>query len=176
MCSVAIQAGTVEKSFVYVVGGVAAFGAKDTIERAAINSDGTLGAFSDTGQRLVTKLEYASATKLPGALILAGGFDGTAPRADGEALTFDSAGTLTNIAAVPLALTTARSAHTAELIGNDIVVIGGYGSGYLWEGTSLRPTSSWPYLATAMQLSIRSIRGKSRGDSRLLRPTRSSAD
>ena len=121
---------TVAGNFVYVIGGVANFRYKDSIERAAINSDGTLGLFSDTGQTLVAKRAYPSAIRLGSTLYVVGGFDGSAARTDSEALSF-TATSIAGINAAAPALAVGRSGQSTELIGNAALVIGGYGSSYL---------------------------------------------
>jgi N-acetylneuraminic acid mutarotase len=107
--------------WLYVVGGFNG-GALDSVERALVNADGTLGAFSAAGTLHTASSEHTSVI-LGGWLYVIGGVNGTALQrveraavaANGTLGTFSDAGMLT----VP------RGGATATIVGDFLYVIGG---------------------------------------------------
>lgn len=114
----------------YVIGGASNFIARASVERAAINADGTIGNFSDTTVTLSTA-RWGLASVIIGNYLYVIGGAGTnnSPLSTVERAPINTDGTLGNFSIVPtVALNTARNAHTAQVIGNYLYVVGGYSS------------------------------------------------
>lgn len=113
--------------FLYVIGGLGLGGSLDTVERAEIAHDGTLGAFSIVPGVKLVQARDSHATVIMGDHIFviggrAGGTDlATIERAritgEGQLSTFET------ISEIPLP--EARSGLTAQMVGNLLYVVGG---------------------------------------------------
>ncbi len=109
----------------YVMGGDNG-GSRSTIERATVNADGSLGAFSAApGLRLAAARWLPSAVVLADSVVVTGGFDGRA-LASVERAAINADGTVGAFAAASgVTLTTARFSHTSVVVGNAVYVLGG---------------------------------------------------
>ncbi len=119
-------------SSLYVIGGTGSAGALDSVEQAAISPDGSIGRFAMISGTALTSARTGHTSIIAGnSLYVIGG-----ARSDGGKLgTIERAviqpdGSLGPFAIVPdVALVTARSDHTSEVIGNSLYVIGGDAGG-----------------------------------------------
>lgn len=113
--------------YLYAIGGFSAMnGVLNTLERAPINTDGSLGEFESAGTLVSPRRDHSSAIIGNYLYVFggsstydSGGILNTVERAriqpDGSLGAFESAGTLV----------TARQNHTSEVIGDYLYVIGG---------------------------------------------------
>lgn len=117
-------------NYLYVVGGISKGTPLASVERAPINADGTLGAFSIVGgATLVTARHLHTSAVIGGYLYVIGGSDTVSPLGSIERAPIDAEGTLAAFQSLDDAtLATARQSHTSEVIGNRIYVIGGKGA------------------------------------------------
>lgn len=118
-------------AWLYVIGGADTRGeALDSIERAMINADGTLGAFQANAVGLGAAREGAAAIRVGGGVYLLGGAARGAAVRTVERAAVNTSGMLDafvslSAEAAPLALRTARSGLVAEVIGGYVYVFGG---------------------------------------------------
>ncbi|HMG56212.1 MAG TPA: hypothetical protein VK601_22085, partial [Kofleriaceae bacterium] len=118
---------------VYVIGGISQGVPINTVERAAINADGSLGPFAVVGTATLVTARYAHTSAVLGNyLYVIGGFDSAAELASVERAAINADGTLGAFSVVPgVALVAARRGHTTEVIGDGLYVVGGRGgAGY----------------------------------------------
>jgi len=115
--------------FVYVIGGAGSLGALDSVERAMIEPDGSLGQFDMVPGLALSAARRGSASVVLGnSLYLIGG-TGNGVLDSVERSTIDVNGSLGPFAVLPdLALTTARTGHTATVVRDTLYVIGGSSS------------------------------------------------
>ena len=120
--------------YLYVFGGVGPAARPpwpplDTIERAKINADGSLGNFVKvTNVALATaRLAHASVVFGDYIYVIGGGNNGTIGLGDVERAKIDPDGTLGPFAALPQTLQTYRGGHAVAIIGRGLYVIGGIG-------------------------------------------------
>ncbi|MBM3269898.1 MAG: IPT/TIG domain-containing protein [Candidatus Sericytochromatia bacterium] len=117
-------------NYLYAVGGQNSSGlAEGSVERAAINADGTLGAFAGAGVSLVTpRLQHASAV-IGDYLYVFGGRSNDTPIVyfdSVERARINADGTLGAFATVPgRNLAVARNALTAAPLGDSLLLVGG---------------------------------------------------
>jgi len=120
------HASAVVGNFLYILGG---FGgsALNTVERAIINSDSSLGPFMVVPNVNLTTARHGHATAIIGGyLYVVGGTGSSGPLQDVERATIGADGSLGSFAPVPAArLTSARSGHTTLAIGNYLYALGG---------------------------------------------------
>lgn len=117
----------VSGTYVYLIGGGTNSGATATIERAAINSDGTLGAFSSvSGATLNATRAWPATAVIGGYLYLVGGIN-SVNLASLERAPINTDGTLGSFETVSAAMTVARNAPSAVVLGTYLYVLGGYG-------------------------------------------------
>jgi Stigma-specific protein, Stig1 len=118
-------------AWLYLFGGADASGAAlDSIERAMINADGTLGAFQTSTVGLGAPREGAATIRVGGFVYLLGGAERGTARASVSRAAVNASGTLGDFApaaadGAPITLHTARSGHAAEIIGAWVYVFGG---------------------------------------------------
>ena len=120
------------KNWLYVIGGVdSGGGALNSIERAAINADGTVDGFELIGDIALTQARSGHTNIVVGnSLYIIGGAGGGGATSSVERSAINADGSLGNFAAVPAAaLTTARSGHTISIIGDAVYAMGGARSG-----------------------------------------------
>lgn len=127
-------AGVVIGGALYVVGGANGGGTAmlDTIDRATINADGSLGAFVPLdGVKLAIPNSFHTATAVGDHLYVVGGaniLDGG--NSSVEQATINPDGSLGAFAVLPdVRLSVPRDSHTAAVIGNQLYVVGGNGPG-----------------------------------------------
>lgn len=101
-----------------------------SIERAALATDGSIGAFATVSSTLATA-RYGFALVVAGSRVYTLGGEGTAPSTRIESATIDNTGTLAGFASTTAALATPRVYAAAVSLGNFTYVIGGQ------NGTSL---------------------------------------
>lgn len=111
----------------FAIAGSGSTGTLNSIEHAAINSDGTLGPFMlDSGTALATPRTGHVSVVIGNSLFVIGG-----TRSDGtklgsiERAIIQPDGSLGPFAGVDAALSIPRSGHTAEVIGNELYILGG---------------------------------------------------
>jgi len=117
---------TVVGRWLYVIGGADAGAARNTVERAAMYPDGTLGRFAIVpAVTLTTARSRHQAVTIGGFLYVIGGSDGTSSIASIERapITDGTLGPFETVADV--VLTTARAEMTSAVIGNWLYVVGG---------------------------------------------------
>ena len=117
-------------SWVYVLGGIAAGAASNKIERAPINSDGTLGTFVDAGTTLSTA-RFSFATAVVGGWLYAMGgvtgvkCSGPTTLASVERAPIAADGTVGAFADAGITLPDARSVFTTFVAGHTLYALGG---------------------------------------------------
>ncbi|MNX74079.1 Kelch motif protein [compost metagenome] len=116
--------------YLYVIGGENAGGALHTLERAAINADGTLRPFVAAGTLGTARWGHTTAI-IGQYLYVIGGYNGdylnTVERA-----TINADGTLGGFSPVAgVTLTKRRREHASAVVGNFLYVLGGYDGSYL---------------------------------------------
>lgn len=119
-------------NYLYALGGTGSTGDLASVERASINSDGSLGAFETVSDVSLVAAGFDQAFVLVGGNLYAtGGLQNLVPSNTVQVATVDGDGNLGNFAAVPgLTLATARGTHTANVIGNELYVLGGLGKAF----------------------------------------------
>jgi N-acetylneuraminic acid mutarotase len=124
--------GTVIGNFLYVVGGTQGTAYLDSVDRATINADGTLGAFDIVPNVNLHTARGSHTAAVIGAYLYVFGGVGNSSTPPGVELDSverapiaadGSLGAFEVVAAVTLA--TARGGHTTDVIGNTVYVIGG---------------------------------------------------
>jgi hypothetical protein len=129
-------------NYLYILGG---FGntALDSIERAVINTDGSLGAFVSVPGISLTMARYGHKARVVGNyLYVIGGTRGNSSLRDVERATINSDGTLGDFTPVPSAsLMTERAGHTVEVLGNHLYVVGGASSNGIHNTVEFAPLS-----------------------------------
>jgi Kelch motif len=121
---------------VYLVGGQdgTALASTNTVQRAPINPDGSLGTFADAGTHLVVPRQLVAAAATDSFVYVAGG-----AQADSSGLTntvlssvesapINADGSLGAFSTLTSALTTARDSHSMAVVGSNLVVLGGENS------------------------------------------------
>jgi Kelch motif len=115
------------KNWLYVLGGTDGLGALGSIERAPINADSTIDSFDDiTDAMLATPRSGHASLVVGNSLYVIGGLGAAGALKSVERAVIQANGSLGSFALVDsVALTTARTGHTATIIGSSIYVIGG---------------------------------------------------
>lgn len=117
--------------YLYVLGGVGGSGSLATIERAAIDADGALGAFEPVSELSMVSRRHGHTSSMVGNyLYVLGGSDdiGLIPR--GEHAAVNISGSLGPSGIVPgVTLTTGRADHVVVVLGSFFYVIGGINGG-----------------------------------------------
>jgi Kelch motif protein len=117
---------SVIRNFVYVVGGSGASGALDSIERAAINSDGSLGPFVPvSGIVLTTPRTLSASAVLGNSLYILGGLGGTSSASSWERTTIGQDGSLTPFTVGSFGSMLMYFGTTNAALGNFLYFIGG---------------------------------------------------
>lgn len=111
--------------FLYVIGGESG-GVLASVERAGINSDGTLTAFTTLPISLTSGKVSLAVFAIGSVLYAMGGSSGTATLATADRATIASDGTLGQFTLDSTILTIGRMRHTVVVIGNDLHAVGGY--------------------------------------------------
>jgi N-acetylneuraminic acid mutarotase len=115
--------------WLYVIGGDDGSGATNSVERASVNADGTLSAFSivtDTG--LAEARWGHTAITIDNSLFVIGGTSSRGILDSIERSSINSDGTLGSFSRLDDAkLAIARSGHVSMIIGNAVYVVGGTG-------------------------------------------------
>ena len=116
-------------NYLYVLGGVGN-STLNSVERATIGADGSLSKFRPmTDIALATPRHGHTATVIGNYLYIIGGAGNSGALKDIERATINPDGTLGTFAAAPSTmLGTARSGHTAVMIGTHLYVFGGVGN------------------------------------------------
>lgn len=122
-----VHTSAVIGNYLYVIGGQGASGNLTSVERAAINPDGTLGTFSTVpGVALTQTRSYATSLVSGNYLYVIGGvtaansWDNSIERA-----TINADGTIGNFAPAGITLVTGRHRLSSVVIGNYAYAIGG---------------------------------------------------
>jgi Kelch motif protein len=114
--------------FLYVVGGSGS-GAATTIERAAINSDGSLGQFALVLNVGLTKPRRAYASAVVGHYVyIIGGLNSSTTETSIERSSIGSDGSLSSFSPFARTVSIARSGASTVVIGNLLYVVGGFGA------------------------------------------------
>lgn len=115
----------------FVIAGSGSTRMLNSVEHAAINSDGILGPFMlDTGTALVTPRTGHVSVVIGNSLFVIGGTRSDGSKLDSiERAIIQRDGSLGPFASVDAALSIPRSGHTAEVIGNELYVLGGNTTG-----------------------------------------------
>jgi len=149
-------------NYLYVFGG---FGgsALNSIERAAINTDGSLGPFMTVSGVSLAAARYGHTTTIVGnKLYIIGGAGSGGTLRDVEQATINADGSLGPFeAAAGVMLSAARTTHSAVVLGKAIYVVGGVGaSGSLTsvEQLAINDDSSLKAVAPATGVSLTSAR------------------
>ena len=118
---------TVVKGWLYVVGGTDGAGAHNSVERAAINADGTIGSFELVGDVGLSDARSGHTSVLIGnAIFVIGGSGRSGALGSVERAEINADGSLGNFTPVTgTTLTTPRSGHTTTVVGNAVYAIGG---------------------------------------------------
>jgi hypothetical protein len=122
-------------NFVYALGGGGTVGSLDalaTVERAPVDSDGTLGAFSDAGVALIKPRLGFGLVVAGRYLYVFGGFNGNDLDFDSERAIIDSDGTLEAFAdwqRFAVDNNGVREVFTTLVVGRDVYLLGGFSSG-----------------------------------------------
>jgi N-acetylneuraminic acid mutarotase len=112
--------------FLYVIGGSSS-GAETTIERAAINSDGSLGQFALVLNVGLTKPRRAYASAVVGQYVyIIGGLSSSTTERSIERSLIGSDGSLSSFSPFARTLSIARSGASTVVIGNSLYVVGGF--------------------------------------------------
>jgi hypothetical protein len=125
------HSATVIREFLYVVGGAGGGGPAGPVERATINADGTLSAFTPLdalGASLGPRADHA-ALMIGRRLYVIGGTGNGTPLGSVMRAEIDSDGSLQNFADAGTSLSVARTRHAAVVLGRWLYVFGGEGSG-----------------------------------------------
>jgi hypothetical protein len=119
-------------NYLYVVGGINSTDL-NSVERATVNGDGTLGAFSTVASvTLATARRVPTSSVIGNYLYVIGGLNGSSYLATVERATINADGTIGNFSTVTgVALVTGRAGHTNVVIGNYLYVVGGNGGSSL---------------------------------------------
>jgi N-acetylneuraminic acid mutarotase len=113
------------QNYLYVIGGTGAGGTLRTIERAAINPDGSLGPFGVSANLASPRTAHASAV-VGSYLYVIGGTDPGGGLRSVERATINEDGSLGPFAMVSdLMLTFARAGHRSILIRDHLYIVGG---------------------------------------------------
>lgn len=126
------HASVVVGNYLYVLGGLSTT-TLNTVERAMISPDGSIGPFAALpGVRLATARHGHTATVIGNSLYVVGGAGANGALKDVERALIDADGSIGSFAVVSGAtLAVARSGHTAEMLGNHLYVIFGSARGEL---------------------------------------------
>ncbi|HEY1814520.1 MAG TPA: hypothetical protein VGG74_19340 [Kofleriaceae bacterium] len=118
---------TVIGHYAYVIGGGDAVAGTTTnvVQRAVINADGTIGAFTILATTLQTARAGHGAVVIGNRMYIIGGFADSVPLDSIEQATIAADGTLGPFTTSTVTLTTGRAELTTAVIGNYIYAIGG---------------------------------------------------
>jgi len=113
--------------WLHVLGGTDGSNALNSIERAPINADGTIGSFDPAADlTLATARSGHTSVVIGPSLYVIGGTGSSGTLDSVEQATINPDGSLGSFAVIPNAtLAMARTGHTSTIIGNSIYVIGG---------------------------------------------------
>jgi N-acetylneuraminic acid mutarotase len=115
---------------ILVIGGNGASGKLASIERAVVDPDGTLEAFTTDAQTLPTPRAGAAAIATAGSLYVIGGEASSGVKTIVESAAIAPDGTLGTFAATTgVGLASARAYFTAAVLGSTVYVAGGTGAG-----------------------------------------------
>jgi hypothetical protein len=127
----AFYCAAVTGNYLYAVGGSDSTGPLSSVERATINSDGSLARFEVVRDVVMTGVRQSHAAAVIGPYLYAlGGFGSNfSALSSVERAIINPDGSLGSFSLVPgVALMTARGDHTAAIVGNALYVFGGRGS------------------------------------------------
>ncbi|MDB4956369.1 MAG: hypothetical protein JWO36_3938 [Myxococcales bacterium] len=116
--------------YVYVIGGADRNGAADTLERAPIHTDGTLGAFAvETGATLATPRSVHTSVVIGNSLYVIGGETNGTLIATVEQATIAADGSVGAFSTLAgSVLLNPRESHTSFVLGNQLYILGGAAS------------------------------------------------
>jgi Kelch motif protein len=113
-------------SFLYVLGGSGSNGVLNSVERATIAVDGSLGPFTNVTGVVLTSARDSATTAVVGNTVYVIGGIGTGVLKTVERATINPDGSLGPFAVVTgVSLATARSGHTSAVVGSTLYVLGG---------------------------------------------------
>jgi hypothetical protein len=113
-------------NYLYALGGLAGNSSLDSVERAPLATDGSVGAFAPVPDVIFTTARHGHSTSVVGNYLYVIGGIGTAPLNNVEHATLNAGGSLESFeidAGAPLNV--GRADHTTSVIGNYLYVIGG---------------------------------------------------
>lgn len=114
-------------SYLYLIGGTSNL--QNSIERAAINADKSLGSLTTLPGATLTIARSGHAAAVVGnSLYLVGGFANAIPVSSAEQAIINTDGSLGSFMTLPVTLTAPRFGHTAAMVINSLYVIGGVSS------------------------------------------------
>ena len=116
--------------YLYVLGGYDGSGYLNDVQKATINADGTVGAWSATTPFTTARYLHTSVA-YNGYLYVLGGYDGTSYLNDVQKAAIDPTNGTVGTWSTTTAFTTGRYGHTSAAYNGYLYVIGGFGSGYL---------------------------------------------
>ncbi|HEY9721285.1 MAG TPA: hypothetical protein V6D47_04680 [Oscillatoriaceae cyanobacterium] len=114
----------VSGGYLYVLGGQSGGAALDSIERAAINTDGSLGAFASAGHLSTARWGF-TCQRIGGGVYAIGGSNDNGALGSLERAPLNADGTLGQFASVTATLVTPRYGHGAACVGDYLYVYGG---------------------------------------------------
>lgn len=132
----------VSDSYVYLIGGHGTSGTLASIERAAINGDGSLGTFATVSATLSAPRQWCATAVMNGFLYLIGGAGSGGALATLERAPINGDGTLGAFESVASQMTIGRNAPTAAVIGSNLYVLGGWGPSTLQNGIERAPINA----------------------------------
>ncbi|MBM3269719.1 MAG: hypothetical protein FJZ01_18970 [Candidatus Sericytochromatia bacterium] len=114
-------------NYVYAVGGWGTGGVKNTVDRALIQADGSLGSFSLVSGVGLGTARYGHAQAIVGnyLYITGGTSDGTNALTSVERATIGTGGDLGTFSNAGIALQAVRRFHSTAIVGNYLYVLGG---------------------------------------------------
>ncbi len=121
------QASAVIGNYLYNFGGSANESSGTTyIDRAVVQSDGTIGTFADAGVAMTTARMGHMAAVIGNRVYLFGGHTNTAGLTSVEYATIDASGNISNFTSLGNLLTAGRGLGGIAVVGNSVNLIGGY--------------------------------------------------
>jgi N-acetylneuraminic acid mutarotase len=149
-------------NYLYVLGGFTGSNLLDSVERASIAADGSLGPFElATGISLMTGLVYHRSAVIGNHLYIIGGSGSSGSLNVVERASIAADGSLGAFAQVPgVALTTPRAQHTAAVAGKYLYVFGGVNGSRLdsVESAAIAPDGSLGSFAPVLSLALTTTR------------------
>ena len=139
-------------SYLYVIGGTGPAGAVNTVERATVSADGSLGPFTAVYALSSVRTTHTSVV-IGDYLYLLGGADAGGPLNSIERVTIDAAGALVSSTTFPAALTVPHGGRQNVVIRSSLFVLGGQETTV--ERASINPDGTLSTFATVPNVAVR---------------------